>query len=115
MCEKCGCYQDFVSCDPTTIAMKAKLTAITNYFYTITDHKGTIITKPFTTDANGYWSIEKADLPDDFLMQGTEFTVTVTAVANNNLPLQMMITQPINCIDVKVKCIEGEVKAFIGW
>lgn len=115
MCNKCGCIQDIVSCDVAAIDMKVKLSPSSNFFYTITTRNGKIITKPFTTDINGNWEIKKEDLPEDFLSEGTNFKVEVTENANDGLPLNMLMTMPINCIDVEVKCIEGETKDFIGW
>ena len=112
---KCGCYSDFISCDPDEIIIKAKLTPSTDYFYTIADKFGNQITKQFTTDANGDWKIPKTDLPADFLIEGAKFKITVTVDAHDAVAETMLLTQAINCIDVEVKCVDGEAKEFIGW
>jgi len=114
MRDKCECLCDFVSCNPDAITMKAKLAANSNYHYSI-EAKGVNVTKAFVTDENGFWSIPKSDLPSDFISDGTEFQLTVTKDANDGLPVNMLVAYPVNCINVHVKCIEGEQKAFIGW
>lgn len=111
----CECHEDFISCDPTAIAMKAKLTPSTNYYYTITDKNGIVVTKAFTTDINGNWSIPKTDLPADYLVQGACFRISVTDAAYDNVPVSMMLTLAVSCIEVNVKCTKGEAKTFIGW
>ena len=115
MCDSCKCHKDFISCQPDAIVMNMALDPASTYYYTITDCMGTVITKEFTTDEDGKWSILKSDLPENYLVQGSCFTIKVTKEAHNGLPVNMMITTPVNCIEVNVKCIEGEPKDFIGW
>ncbi len=73
------CYKDWISCGNATIDVVGKLAASTAYIWTITN-KGAKYQGEVTTNSDGGFTIDVADLPDGLLNPyAGVFTLTVTA------------------------------------
>jgi len=107
-------FPDYISPNVDAIHFNAKLKPSTDYVYVITDRFGSKISKEFTTDADGLWSIPKTDLPDGFLAPGNKFHVEVIGAIDDLSPMYMIVQQPVNKLEVQVLQADGIEKDFIG-
>lgn len=98
------CFIDYIVQCNEGINVFAKLTPGETYQWVITDKFNKQYSGTFTTDADGFWQIPVADLPEGLLTQysGT-FTLQVfaDAYACNN-PVRFTIAQSYDCITFSV-------------
>ncbi len=101
-CQSC-CFEDIISACPESIKVNAKLTPNTQYVWIITDSHGNVYSQEFTTDGNGYGSIDTTKLPEGFCNPynaGFNIQVKQDEESCDFIPLPFMVKY--NCVDVKV-------------
>lgn len=76
-----GCetaFSDYLAKCETSIDVYAQLAPLTSYTWLITDKHNNKYSAEFTTDGDGFWEIDVADLPDGLLSEyGGSFTLEV--------------------------------------
>lgn len=106
-------FSDFITEEVDTIAVKAKLQPNAAYYWRITSRHGHKYGKAFNTDAQGYWSIAKADLPPGFLTNNI-FELEVFKDLDDTNPQDLVILQHYKSINITTNRTSGFTKAFVG-
>lgn len=108
MHNKCDtCYTDYIIQCNEFINVFAKLAPATVYQWVITDRQDRQYAGTFETDANGFWQIPVADLPEGlFTEYSGAFTLHVyddPYGINCNEPVTFTIAQTYDCIVFNVR------------
>jgi hypothetical protein len=97
-----SCFQDYLAKCNLAIRVYAQLTPATDYIWVITDKFGNKYQGDFTTDADGFWEIQVADLPSGMLTQYSgDFTLQVQD--SGCKPVKFKIAQEHDCINFTIK------------
>jgi hypothetical protein len=97
------CFTDYLVKCSTEINVYAKLTPSTAYEWVITDKFNRQYSGSFTTDAEGFWSIPVASLPDGLLTEFSgRFSLQVFEDGTTCAPIKFLIATETDCIDFTV-------------
>lgn len=91
------CFTDYLVKCSETINVFAKLTAVTEYTWVITDKFNREYSGTFTTDVDGFWEIPVEELPAGLL---TEFSgsFSLQVLDGGCKPIKFLIAQEYDCI-----------------
>lgn len=97
-----SCFKDYLAKCNLAIQVYAQLTPLTDYTWIITDKFGNKYQGEFTTDADGFWQIQVADLPSGMLTQYSgDFLLQVQD--SGCKPVKFKVAQEYDCIDFTIK------------
>jgi len=96
------CFQDYLAKCNLAIQVYAQLPPLADYTWIITDKFGNKYQGDFTTDADGFWQIQVADLPSGMLTQYSgDFTLQVQD--SGCKPVKFKVAQEYDCINFHIK------------
>lgn len=97
-----NCFTDYLSNCETEVNVFAQLEPLTEYTWIITDKFDKKYSGTVTTDADGFFDIDVADLPDGFLTQYSgDFTLEVQD--STCKPVKFKMASEYTCINFTVK------------
>ena len=96
------CYPDYLVRCSTEIAVNAQLAPLSTYSWIITDKFDRQYSGQFTTNENGFWTIDVDDLPAGLLTQFSgQFKLQVQD--DSCKPIKFKIAQEYDCIVFELK------------
>jgi len=97
----CTCFTDFLARCPEEIQVYAQLQPSTMYTWVITDKFGKQWSEEFTTDADGFWTIDVDDLPAGLLTEYSgDFKLQV--LDQSCKPTKFKVAQEYTCINFNI-------------
>lgn len=96
------CFTDYLVKCSEEINVFAQLAPLTSYFWVITDKFQRQYSGAFTTDKDGFWSIDTDDLPPGLL---TQFSGSFTLQVQDETckPIKFKVAQEYDCIRFDVR------------
>ncbi len=107
-------FYDYVSSNQDVISILAKLDALKEYKYVLTDIHGNKVIQAFTTDGSGNFTIAKDDLPDGYLAIG-KFTLEVFESLNSDaIAIDFGGETEYKKIQIRIENTTGISKTTVG-